>query len=57
MISAGLHGTLLTFMVMQAEILELERGEEAARDPNAVITQAGRYRIRTASNGDSAILL
>ena len=55
MISAGLQGTLVTFM--QAEILELECGEEAARDPHAFITQAGRYRIRTASNGDSAILL
>lgn len=44
-------------MLMQAEMLELERGEEAARDPNAVITQAGIYRICTASNGDSAILL
>lgn len=47
----------MTSMLMQAEMLELERGEEAARDPNAVITQAGIYRICTASNGDSAILL
>lgn len=42
---------------VQAELLELERGEEAATDPDAIITQAGAYKIRTATNGDSAILL
>lgn len=44
-------------MILQAEVLELERADEAARDENAIIVQAGAYRIRTASNGDSTILL
>ena len=42
---------------LQAELLELERGDEAAADPNAIITLAGKYKIRTATNGDSALML
>jgi hypothetical protein len=43
----------------QAEIIQLDRffAAPAAHDDDAVITQAGAYKIRTASNGESAILL